>query len=79
MERPRHKLSATDGIDYIQKQKSVKVNTERLGDLDGFPFPNGLLVMPVEELKWFQNFGVNFDCTFIDISNTYGFAKPFVQ
>ena len=24
---------------------------ERLGDLDRFPFPNGLLVMPVEELK----------------------------
>ena len=45
------KLSSTDGIDYIQKQKSVKVNTERLGDLDRFLFPNGLLVMPVEELK----------------------------
>ena len=51
MKRPRHKLSSTDGIDYIQKQKSVKVNTERLGDLDRFPFPNGLLVMSVEELK----------------------------
>ena len=51
MKRPRHKLSSTDGIDYIQKQKSVKVNTERLGDLDRFPSPNGLLVMPVEELK----------------------------
>lgn len=51
MKIPRHKLSSTDGIDYIQKQKSVKVNTERLGDLDRFPFPNGLLVMPVEELK----------------------------
>ena len=34
-----------------RKQKSVKVNTERLGDLDRFLFPNGLLVMPVEELK----------------------------
>ena len=51
MKRPRHKLSSTDGIDYIQKQKSVKVNTERLGNLDRFPFLNGLLVMPVEELK----------------------------
>ena len=28
-----------------------------LGDLDRFPFPNGLLVMSVEELKRFQNFG----------------------
>ena len=27
------------------------VDTERLGDLDRFSFPNGLLVMPVEELK----------------------------
>ena len=34
-----------------QKQKSVKVNTERLGDLDRFLLPNGLLVMPVEKLK----------------------------
>ena len=34
-----------------QKQKSVKVNTEHLGDIDRFLFPNGLLVMPVEELK----------------------------
>ena len=57
MKRPRHKLSSTDGIDYIQKQKSVKVNTERLGDLDRFPFPNGLLVMPVEELKVSRNLG----------------------
>ena len=57
MKRPWHKLSSIGGIDYIQKQKSVKVNTERLGDLDRFPFPNGLLVMPVEELKQFQNFG----------------------
>ena len=40
MKRPRHKLSSTDGIDYIQKQKSVKVNTERLGDIDRFPFPH---------------------------------------
>ena len=68
MKRPWHKLSSIGGIDYIQKQKSVKVNTERLGDLDRFPFPNGLLVMSVEELKRFQKFGVNFDCTFIDIS-----------
>ena len=52
MKRPRQKLSSTDGIDYIQKQKSVKVNTERLSDLDRFPLPNGLLVMPVEELKY---------------------------
>ena len=51
MKRPWHSLSSTDGIDYIQKQKPVKVNTERLGDLDRFLFPNGLLVMPVEELK----------------------------
>ena len=63
-----HKLFSTDGIDYIQKQKSVKVNTERFGDLDRFPFPNGLSVMPVEELKQFQKFWVNFDCAFIDIS-----------
>ena len=51
MKRPRHKLSSTDGIDYIQKQKSVKVNTEHLGDIDRFPFPNGLLVMPVKDIK----------------------------
>ena len=51
MKRPWHELSSADGIDYIQKQKSVKVNTEHLGDPDRFPFPNGLLVMPVEELK----------------------------
>ena len=51
MKRPWHKLSSIGDIDYIQKQKSVKVNTERLGDLDRFPFPNGLLVMPVEELN----------------------------
>ena len=76
MKRPRHKLSSTDGIDYIQKQKSVKVNTERLSDLDRFPFPNGLLVMPVEELKQFQKFGVNFDCTFIDISIMFFIATP---
>ena len=57
MKRSWHELSSTDGIDYIQKQKSVKVNTERLGDLDRFLFLNGLLVMPVEELKQFQNFG----------------------
>ena len=57
MKRSWHELSSTDGIDYIQKQKSVKVSTERLSDLDRFSFPNGLLVMPVEELKQFQNFG----------------------
>ena len=57
MKRPWHKLSSIGGIDYIQKQKSVKVNTERFDDLDRFPFLNGLLVMPVEELKLFQNFG----------------------
>ena len=51
MKRSWHELSSTDGIDYILKQKSVKVNTERLGDLDGFSFQDGLLVMPVEELK----------------------------
>jgi len=51
VKRPWHKLSSTGGIDYIQKQKPVKVNTELLGDLDRFLFPNGLLVMPVEELK----------------------------
>ena len=51
MKRPWHKLSSTDGIDYIRKQKPAKVNTERLGYLDRFLFPNGLLVMPVEELK----------------------------
>ena len=28
--------------------------------------------MPVEELKQFQKFGVNFDCTFIDISTNEG-------
>ena len=43
--------SSTDGIDYIRKQKPVKVNTERLSDLDRFLFPNGLSVMPVKELK----------------------------
>ena len=47
-EKTVHSLSSTDGIDYIQKQKPVKVNTERLGDLDRFLFPNGLLVMPVK-------------------------------
>ncbi|MDD6916120.1 MAG: hypothetical protein PUJ07_07605 [Eubacteriales bacterium] len=51
MKRPWHSLSLTDGIDYIRKQKPVKVNTERLGDLDIFLFPNGLSVMTVEELK----------------------------
>ena len=49
--KDRDELSSIDGIDYIQKQKPVKVNTERLGDLDRFLLPNGLLVMPVEELK----------------------------
>ena len=50
MKRPWHSLSSTDGIDYILKQKPVKVNTERLGGLDRFLFPNELSVMPVEEL-----------------------------
>ena len=49
-----HNNPSTDGIDYIHKQKFVKVSTERLDDLDKFPFPNSLLVKPVEELMWYQ-------------------------
>ena len=42
-------------INTVDKhQKSVKVNTERLSDLDRFSVMNDLLTMPVEELKWFQ-------------------------
>ena len=38
------------------------------GDLDRIPKSNEILTMPVEAQKSFQNFWVNFDCTFIDIS-----------
>lgn len=39
-----------------------------IGDLDRIPKSNEILTMPVEAQKSFQNFWVNFDCTFIDIS-----------
>ena len=42
-----------------------------IGDLDRIPKSNEILTMPVEAQKSFQNFWVNFDCTFIDISNEY--------
>ena len=57
---PLSLLALLPEIDTLSAAKFVigfKVNTERLGDLDRFPFPNGLLVMSVEELKRFQNFG----------------------
>lgn len=40
------------------------------GDLARIPKSNEILTMPVESQKSFQNFWVNFDCTFIDISKT---------
>ena len=42
-----------------------------IGDLDRIPKSNEILTMPVEAQKSFQNFWVNFDCTFIDISNKF--------
>lgn len=47
------------------------------GDLDRIPKSNEILTMPVEAQKSFQNFWVNFDCTFIDISRVllYPFSK----
>ena len=41
-----------------------------IGDLDRIPKSNEILTMPVEAQKSFQNFWVNFDCTFIDIYTT---------
>ena len=50
-----------------------------IGDLDRIPKSNEILTMPVEAQKSFQNFWVNFDCTFIDISTSWRLRKDFTQ
>ena len=47
-----------------------------IGDLDRIPKSNEILTMPVEAQKSFQNFWVNFDCTFIDISTDFPICNP---
>ena len=71
----KHTVVLTENEAHAKICELERENTERLGNLDIFLFPNGLSVMPVEELKQFQKFWVNFDCTFIDISNYYFFVN----